>query len=142
MAENLLVCVDLKPLSHRVVKKAIELGKKLDSSITLMHIRDKSPTGSHSSATHSSQTAKDLILENNEMEKLEEQLRDSGLKFEVKQPMGDIVKLVDAVIKELNPLFLILGSSHNSALHHMISGSIAGSLLEKSGIPVLLVPGK
>jgi len=140
MANSLLVCVDLMPHSRAVVKKAVELGKNLKSKIILIHVRDESPTGSHSSSTHSTATAKELIKENNEMEKLEEYLRDSGLEFTSSQPKGDVMKILKEKVQETDPLFVVMGSVHNSALHHLVSGSIAGTLLEKSKIPVLLVP--
>lgn len=140
--DSILVCVDLRKLSRKVVEKAIDLAKKLQAEITLIHVRDASPTSSHSTPNHSDHSAKELIRENNEIEKLEETLRDSGCPYSVKQPTGDIIKELRKAIDEISPLFLVMGSKNNSALHHMVSGSIAGSILDKAGISVLLVPEK
>lgn len=137
--DKLMVCVDLTGLSRRVVDKAIELGKKINGEIVMVHVRQKSPTMAHATANHSDRSAKKLILENNELDKLEEQLRDSGLTFSIKQPMGEVSKEVAKLLEEINPFCLIMGSAHNSALHHVVSGSVAGELLEKSSTPVMLV---
>lgn len=138
--DKLMVCVDLSGLSRRVVEKAIELGKKIDGEIVLVHVRQKSPTMAHATPNHSNRSAKKLILENNELDKLEEILRDSGLSFSIKQPMGDVIKELGIILQEIDPLFMIMGSAHNSALHHVVSGSVAGELLEKQTTPVMLVP--
>lgn len=132
--------MDLKQISRRVVDKAITLGKGIDGEITLLHIRGTSPTSSHATANHSGHSAQEMIKDNNEMEKLEEKLRDSGLTFVSEQPTGDIMKILIGKVKDLSPEMVILGSAHNNALHHLVSGSVAGSLLDKTGIPVLLVP--
>ena len=140
MNNHILVCVDLKSLSRRVLLKAVELGKQIGGEIFLVHVRDSSPTSSHATANHSGRTAEELIRENNELEKLEEILRDSGLKYRVDQPTGDIVPVMTETIAAWKPQMVVMGSAHNSALHHVVSGSVAGAILEKTGVPVLLVP--
>jgi len=140
--DRILVCVDLKKLSRKVLEKAIQLSKKLQAEISLLHVRDAAPTSSHSTPNHSDHSAKELIRENNEIQKLEELLRDSGCSYKIKQPTGDVIKEIRKEIEELDPLFLVLGSENNSALHHVVSGSIAGTILDKVGTSVLLVPEK
>jgi nucleotide-binding universal stress UspA family protein len=140
MEDKILVCVDLKELSKEVLKKAIELGKKMNAHIDMVHIRALSPTSDHSAANHSASSAKELLRENKEITKLKELLRDSKLSFHVEEPLGDVLPLLLAKIKEEAPLFIVMGSEHNSAMHHFISGSLPGSILEKAKIPLLLVP--
>ncbi len=140
MGESVMICSDLGKIGDRVLEKGIELACKLKAPVRLVHVITGEKATPHATPNMSGSAAKDMIQMQNRLERAKERLRDSGCEFTVATPSGDVAEELKKEIKARDPYILVMGALNNTALHHVVSGSVAGTVLNSTNCQVLLVP--
>jgi nucleotide-binding universal stress UspA family protein len=135
-----MISTDLGKISNTVIKKGIELAVKLKAPIHLIHVMSGDKATPHATPNAYDSIAKDRIQMHNKLERAQEWLRDSGCPFTIATPAGEVITELKAEVQKIQPYILVLGALHNNALHHVVSGSVAGTILESTKCQVLLVP--
>ncbi len=140
MSDTVMICSDLGKIGERVLEKGIELAGKLNAPIHLVHVITGEKATPHATPNKSGSAAKEMIQMQNRLERAKERLRDSGCSFTAATPTGDIIEELKKQIEKIDPYILVMGALNNTALHHVVSGSVAGTILNSTKCQVLLVP--
>lgn len=135
-----MICTDLGKISDQVISKGVELAVKLKAPIRLVHVLTGDNATPHATPNASDTTAKEMIQAQNKLERAKERLRDSGCEFTAVTPKGDVIDELKKEIADQDPYVLVMGALNNTALRHVVSGSVAGSVLNSTNCQVLLVP--
>jgi nucleotide-binding universal stress UspA family protein len=140
MSKTIMICTDLGKISERVIQKGVELAVKLQAPIRLVHVISKEKAVPHATPNASDSAAKDMIQTQNRLERAKERLRDSGCEFTTVTPKGEVTEELKKEVESQKPYILVMGALNNTALRHMVSGSVAGSILNNTNCQVLLIP--
>ena len=140
MSETVMICTDFGKVSDRVISKGLELAVKLKAPVRLVHVITGDKAAPHATPNSTDSVAKERIQTQNKLERAKERLRDSGCPFSTATPGGDIIEELIKEIDEHNPYVLVMGALNNTALHHVVSGSVAGTILNSTNCQVLLIP--
>ena len=140
MSNTVLICTDFGKISDRVITKGIELAEKIQAPVRLIHVITGEKAAPHATPNASGSAAKERIQMQNKLERATERLKDSGCPFSTATPKGDVIEELKKEIKEQNPYILVMGALNNTALHHVVSGSVAGTILNSTNCQVLLIP--
>jgi len=141
--KNIMVAIDADERSGVLMDNAIELGKKFDSKIWIVHIATPGTgyvglmvTPQYISTLHKSE----FKAEHELLHKYEIKVRNEGLEAEGILINGPTVEMVLEEAGKLNAELIIIGSHEHSFLHNALLGTTSAHLIKKSGIPVLVVP--
>ncbi len=140
MSETVMICTDFGKVSDRVIQKGVELAVKLQAPVRLVHVISADKAAPHAAPNATDSIAKERIQKQNKLERAKEKLRDSGCPFSTATPAGDVIEELKKEIHEHNPYVLVMGALNNTAIHHVVSGSVAGTILNSTNCQVLLVP--
>lgn len=150
--KKVLIALDYHPVSEKVAEAGYELAKKLDAEVCLIHvIADASyyeisypefmgyvPV---SDAAKRGETLNDMQRTGEEfLAKSKTHLNDPSVKTHLAEG-----KTKDAILnysKEWNTDILVMGTHGHNVFEKMIMGTVASSVIERSEIPVYLVPVK
>ena len=135
-----MICTDLGKISSCVIRKGIELAVKIKSPIHLIHVLSGETATPHATPNKYDSVAKDRIQMQNKLERAREWLRDSKCEFSISTPAGEIIEELTKEISKINPYILVMGALNNTALRHVVSGSVAGTILNTTNCQILLVP--
>lgn len=138
--ETIMICTDLGKISSCVIKKGIALAVKLKAPIHLVHVMTDEKATPHATPNKATGAAKNLIQRQNRLDRAREYLRDSGCEYTVATPLGEVTEELIKEINRVKPHMLVMGALNNTALRHVVSGSVAGTILGSTGCPVLLIP--
>jgi nucleotide-binding universal stress UspA family protein len=142
MINNVLIPTDFSAVANNALRYAIELCKKTESTLHLLHIKSI-PVMDASFPAETYQ----LILR--EMEEQTEngyanlestELKPSGISYEVHSVTGFVTDEIIAFSKEKNIDLIIMGTTGASGLQEILVGSNSASVIGKSEIPVLVIP--
>jgi len=136
--KRLLVPLDGSSLAESVLPAASYLAKKLNTSVTLIHIIEKDAPDKVHGQLHLKQPkqAKDYL---NSIAALE---IFNGIKTEIhvhEEKVKDVPKSIADHIKELNQDIVLLCAHGNVRLHGMLFGSVAQQVISRGSTPVLLI---
>lgn len=138
MFEKILVPLDGSEHSIRALKTAIQIAKKFDGTITLIHVYTVSSFAITPTQVYKYvQAIQDLG--NNILEEGQNLVTAAGIKVETKLQEGQTVaKILETITKEKINL-VILGSRGVSKLKGIIMGSVSEGVTKNSPCPVLVV---
>ena len=141
--ENILVPTDLGESAGRATEFAVELARKFEARLTLMH-GFETPAYAY---TGLGMSIVDYLtpIEDAARQQFEEALRDlkgkwqksSGL-FATGTPWQEILR----ACKEANADIIVMGTHGRQGLRHALLGSVAEKVLRLSPVPVLVVRGQ
>lgn len=157
-AYRILVAIDLKPGTDRLLAEAERYARAFDATINIIHVADPDPdfvgyikgaqetkTGVHDAADYDQtlrdDRAKEFRLEQQQAHSLAEQMRASGIR--VDQALTVQGPALDTILEQARNLgvdLLILGSHHHGALYRLWYGDIAVAAAEKAPCALLVVP--
>lgn len=140
MNDTIMICTDLGKINGILLQKGRDLAVKLNAPIHLVHVLSGEKATPHATPNAFASTAKERIQIQNKMERAEETLKDSGCKVSSSLPSGEIIEALKEEIKKVDPYIIVMGAVNNTALHHVVSGSVAGTILSSTHKQVLLVP--
>ncbi|WP_417443929.1 universal stress protein [Joostella sp.] len=149
--ERVLIAIDYNPTSEEVVKKGYQLAKKLGAEVCLMHvisnlqyygIQYPSFMGydtmnipyDPSIQDEMKNVAKDFL------DTATKHLNDSTISSHIAE--GDTADEVLEYAKEWDASLIVMGTHSHSTLEKILIGTVASSVLERTKIPVFMVPIK
>jgi nucleotide-binding universal stress UspA family protein len=143
--KNILVSIDFEKESNLLVTKAGELATKFGSKLWIIHVLTPETDFSGYDGDHRSETEsrKEELEERNKfVERYVQQLKNSGIDVEGLLVQGPIIDMILQKIETLNIDLVIIGHHKHSLFYKTFVGNTDTSLVNKSSIPVLLIPLK
>lgn len=147
MNTNILVPVDFSDNSQSAARYALYLGRHLKANITLFHaVTVPVVVGDYPSAVP---VEIDTEPSKEEMEKLKEELQktldgdgDTSVSLRTRVEVGFTVDSIIEVANEIDADMIVMGTTGASGMEKFFIGSNAASVIDRSEIPVLLIPAK
>ncbi len=141
--KNIIVAIDIHKNEELLVNKAIEIAKKYDAKIWIIHASAPDPDFVNYKAGPQSvrdDRAKTLLLENKLIEDLTKKAKQKGLEATGLLIQGATVSLIIEECDKLQADLLIIGHKKQGFLQRILKGSVAGGILENTNIPLLVIP--
>ena len=141
--KRILVPVDFSPTSIKAFRYAVEIASKSGGHIILYHLY--TPAKSTTVGVFENIRAYNEQLETNNLKRLQ-RLKKKVLSERIDVPVSTVVgrpPVINNILgfAEHNQIdMIIMGTQGASGLKKIVVGSVAGKIIEKSDIPVLLVP--
>lgn len=150
--KKVLIAVDYHPVSEKVVDAGYHLAQKLDAEVCLIHVlADVAYYGMQYQPFMGyegySETAIDLSVAaemrqvaEDYLEKAREHLNDE--KVGKKLAEGDTARAILDYSREWQADLIVMGTHSHSFLEKLLMGTVAAQVLEKTKVPVYMVPVK
>jgi nucleotide-binding universal stress UspA family protein len=143
MFRRLLVPVDFSETSDRALDYAVELARKFDATITVLHAYQIPVYGFPDAAyitasevaaqiSNAAQGRLDAILEDN---------KTSGVPMNAVLRDGVAWEEVNAVAVDIHADLIIIGTHGRRGLARALLGSVAENVIRTSSVPVLVIHG-
>lgn len=143
--KRILVAIDLLEATNRLIKYTKDLAKKYKAEVCLVHSESintyvgvEDPEYYESVSIEIMQAHKKMIKTH--MQKLEDEFESEAIDCKSVIMEGPTVNNILNVIEDFEAELIILGSHKHGKFYHLIFGSIHDSLLNKTDIPLLLIP--
>lgn len=143
--KNILVTIDFEEKGQVLIDKAAELAKKFKSKLWLVHVAAPDPDfiGYDVGPQYIRDVlAKDLRNEHKLLQGFTNQLKEKNIEAEALLVQGTTIETVVELTEKLAIDLIVIGKHEHGFLHKTFMVSTDESLLEKSNIPVLIVPLK
>ena len=139
--DTIMVCVDSSRISERILDTGIDLARAFDVPIHLVTVQTGS-SASHVTAQsdYQAQRAKAAIEASKKFQVLSARAKENAPGSTVNVGKGDVVDFLVAEAQGVKPRMIVMGSHGNGAVHQLVVGSVAGGVLKRLGLPVVLVP--
>ena len=149
---KILIAVDYNPVSEKVAEQGYKLAKSLNAEVCLIHVLDdvgfygaQYPTFMGYDGYSGMGPDLDVAMEMRNiaeefLEKARTHLKDPQVKTHLAE--GDTAKTIMAYGEEWGANVLVMGTHSHSVLEKLLLGTVAEKILEKTKIPVYLVPVK
>lgn len=152
MAEfnRILVPIDGSPFSESTFSYVVELTKKTDKEVTLLHVCEPPIVPSYGSnpINPNWKRYRDSMWE--EMEKISTtyvnktaaEFKKKGIQVKskvVKTKTGEVVQTIKQVAKEENIDLIVIATQGRSGVSRMVYGSVANRIVEEISQPILLI---
>lgn len=141
--KNLLVSIDFNNKEELLLDQAFKLGHTFDAKIWLVHIAAPDPdfVGYEPGPQYIRDSrAEDLRKEHQQLQEYANQLKARGVETEGLLIQGATIETVIEESEKLNIDMIITGHHDHNFLYKTFVGSVADGIVNKSKIPVLLVP--
>jgi nucleotide-binding universal stress UspA family protein len=141
--KNLLVSIDFEKHAGQLVDRAIELAKKFNSKIWLVHIAAPDPefVGYEvGPRTVRDTRAKELKGERIILEKFATQLKETGIDAQSMLVEGPTIETLVRLIDKLEIELVIIGHHKRNLFYKTLIGNTDTALINRSDVPVLIVP--
>jgi len=141
--KNLLVPIDFGEPSQRALEAAIELARRFDAKITLVHVYE---IPAYVYGGMSSYATTDLFgpIEEAARASLDKALREVKGKLPATKAVlrrGPPAMEILAAIDELHPDLVVIGTRGRTGVKHALLGSVAERVVRMSPVPVLTMHG-
>ena len=140
---NVLACLDLSPATRQVLTAALTLTSRLDGNLTLLHVAAPTPDFVGYDVgpdTVRAAVADHLRGEHRELEGWREAARAQCPGTRALMVQGPTIEKIIDHVERSDVQYVVVGSRGTSALHDLITGSVVRGVIQKSAIPVLVVP--
>ncbi len=141
--KNILVTIDFNKNEQSLVDKAFQLAEQFDSKIWLIHIAAPDPdfVGYDIGPQYIRDSRASVLREEHKLlQKQADELKKKGVNAEGLLVQGATIEMIMAESKKLNIDLIIAGHHEHNFLYKAFVGSVSGQIIEKSKIPVLIVP--
>ena len=141
--KNLLVTVDFEKENYLLLRKAIELAQKFSSKVWILHIAAPDPdfVGYEVGPQYIRDTrAEELRKEHKMIQEFTDELKRNEIETEGLLIQGATTEMILNECDHLNIDLLIIGHHKQGFLQQVFGDSVVSSVIDKSKIPILLVP--
>ena len=144
--QRILVPIDYSSCSRTALRFAVDLAKRYQASLDIVHVWDRPSYVSEAVMTHQDATSgKSLIrlIQENAQRDLEEFLREAALPPETatgRLIAGDPASALIHELKAGKHDLVVVGTHGRTGLSHVLLGSVAEKLARLSPVPVVTVP--
>ncbi|MGB1242553.1 MAG: universal stress protein [Chitinophagales bacterium] len=142
--KKILIPTDFSPVADNATEYAIEVANAFRSKLFLYHVYaiKKSDYDFSISDKHQPFRKKVKLSMEKHTEKFQEIVHPKGLNLKTKAYQGDVFSLFGKTVRRDGIDLIVMGSKGASGITKVIFGSVAANALEKSKIPLLVVPPK
>ncbi len=140
---KLLVAIDFSDSSQQMFEYVKELGKVLSGKIWLLHVAEPDPefVGYEVDPPEMRDAvARRFHKEHQQLQRLGQELRSEEMDCVALLVQGPTVETILRQIEKLSVDMVILGSHGKGILRHLLVGSTSEGVMQKSSIPVLIIP--
>ena len=140
---KILVCVDLSDSTEEILKRIEKLCRPLNAKVWLLHNAMPEPETIEFKVDPieaRESLAKKFHHQHRQIQELAERIRKSGVEATALLVHG---KTVDTILTEAADLdidVIVVGSHGHGAMYQLLVGSISEGVLQRSSIPVLVIP--
>ena len=140
---KILVCIDLSDSTEQILNRIEKLCRPLKARIWLLHNATPEPDTIEFKVDPieaRESLAKEFHQQHRRIQQLAERFRESGIEATALLVHG---KTVEAILKEAADLdvdLIVVGSHGHGAMYQLLVGSISEAVLQRSSIPVLVIP--
>jgi len=143
MVSTILVAVNLNEHAPVLIKKATEIAEKFNASVLIVHIA--APEPEFVGYTHDLQFVRDdraneLRAEHKTLQKYAADLCAKGLDARAYLIQGPTVATILEQSKHLKADLIVIGHHEHGLLTEIFLGSSFPGIVEKSKVPVLIIP--
>jgi|SRR5690606_9701298 len=150
--KKVLIAVDYNPSSQEVAEKGYELSKLMRAEVSLIHVMSDVASYDMRYPTFMGYTGYEIgavdISMMEEMQKVTEEylssvaghLNDPNIKTHLAE--GEAGRAILEYAEEWNADVIVMGTHSHSALEKLLMGTVASRVIEKTKIPVYLIPVK
>jgi nucleotide-binding universal stress UspA family protein len=152
--KKILIALDYDPTAQKVAEKGFSLAKSMHAEVTLLHIMKDpgfyttpgfDPILGYSSYVDVSPTvlqSEDGLMKASRkyLDKIKEHLGDDTIQTLVKE--GDYAKTIVESAEDLHADIIVIGSHSQKWLENILMGSVTESVMNRSSIPLFIVPTK
>jgi nucleotide-binding universal stress UspA family protein len=142
---KILVAVDFSEVTERIIDVVKSIPGVTDSEVMLLHVAAPDPdfVGYESGPeVVRDQVAAELRRERNEIHRLGEELRNSGIDTTAIMVAGATVETVFLHAERFEAALIVIGSHGHGSVFDLLFGSISEAIVRESSLPVLVVPAK
>lgn len=143
--KNILVPVDLSPITPRTVQQAEVLARALGAKLWLVHVAAPDPDFVGFDAGPSyvrDHRAEELKKEHAAIQELAAVLRTKGVEAEGLLVQGPTSATIIDEVARLGADLIVMGSHGHGALYKTFMGSVSQQVLGDSSVPVMIVPAR
>lgn len=140
--KNLLVTVGFDKKNFLLINKAVELAQKFSSKVWILHIAAPDPdfVGYEVGPQYIRDTrAEELRKEHRMIQEFTDEIKKNDIETEGLLIQGATTEMILNECDHLNIDLLIIGR-HKQSFLQQVFGDVVSSVIDKSKIPVLLVP--
>lgn len=141
--ENILVTIDFNDSEKLLIDKAFQLAKAFGSKVWLLHIADPEPdfVGYKVGPQYiRDSVASELRNEHRRIQEYTVKLKEKGIEAEGLLIQGATIEMILEESKKLHVDLIIAGHHERGFLFNAMVGSVSANIMNKSKIPVLIVP--
>lgn len=141
--KNIVAAIDFSERSQDVLRLASEQARLYGAHLWLIHVAAPEPGFVGYDAGPQSvrdSVAKHIRERHREIQQMAESTREQGIEVTSLLVRGSTVKALLAEAEKLHADLLVLGSHGHGLMHRVLLGSVSQAILQKSTIPVLLIP--
>jgi nucleotide-binding universal stress UspA family protein len=140
---NILAAIDFSERSEAVLRTALEQAKAFGAHLWLVHVAAPEPGFVGYDAGPQSvrdNVAKHIRERHREIQVMAEAVRAQGVEVTSLLIRGSTVKALLGEAEKLSVDLIVLGSHGHGLMHRVLLGSVSQAILQKSLVPVLLIP--
>lgn len=144
--KTLLTAIDLSPITPKVLEGAGSLAAALGAKLVILHVTEPIaayvPVGAAMDVITAPMPMEppDLGVLKQRLEELAQPVRAKGVTVETQAVVSlPVDEILDQAVK-VGADLIVLGSHGHGALYHLFSGSVVTAVLQKSTIPVTVIP--
>ncbi len=134
--KKIAVGVDYTPLSDRAIGVALDLARATRASVVLVHVR---PMGAELRSAVVPNPSARVAIEQRLAEEAAGYAHGTGLTVEHGVVDGDAADELVRFAELWNCDLLVLGSAGRTGVKQLVVGSVAAGVVQRAGVPVLLV---
>jgi nucleotide-binding universal stress UspA family protein len=140
-----LAGVDFSDVTQRVLETAGRLARALDAELVVLHVAAPEPEFVGFAAGPQSvrdQVAEKLREQHRELGTCVETLVAHGTKARALMVQGAAAEALLEHATRLGAELIVVGSHGHGKLHQLLTGSVAGAVLKRASVPVIMVPAR
>ncbi len=141
--KNIFLALDFEESSSALIEHAIQLGNRFNSKVWIVHIAAPDPEFVGYSVGPQyirDKRAEELRAEHRFLQIVAKDFQDMGIDAEALLIQGPTVPMILEEAEKLKADLIITGSHDHSFLHNALYGHTAKKLINKTRIPLLIVP--
>lgn len=140
---NIVAAIDFSERTEAVLRLATNQARAFSSHLWLVHVA--APEVGFIGYDAGPQSVRDNVAKHirerhREIQAMAEAVREQGVESTALLLRGSTVKALLAEAEKLEVDLIVLGSHGHGLMHRVLLGSISHAILQKSTVPVLLVP--
>ena len=140
--KKIMACIDFTEGTDQIVDKGIELAAATNAGLCLIHVAPPKPEtpGVVCGKRSFPELARRLCKCNRHFDEFARRIKDAGIELTTVRARGEAAGTIAGEATKYQAQTIVMGAKNNSALRHLIGGSVAANVMKKTQATVVLVP--